>query len=173
MDKFIPDIYQKSIYTINYEKLKSRGIKCILFDLDNTLSPTKIKVPSQKLIDLINELKEMGFKIIIFSNSHKQRIRPFKEGLMVDAAYLSRKPLKGKFLKIMKIYGYDESEIAIVGDQLLTDILGGNSVNITTILINPISKTDGIFTKINRIIENRIFKKLEKNKLFKKGNYYE
>lgn len=173
MDKFLPDIYQKSIYTINYEKIKSRGIKCILFDLDNTLAPDKVKKPSEKLIEFINKLKEMGFKVIIFSNSHKQRIRPFKEGLMVDAAYLSRKPFKGKFLKVMKIYGYTESEIAIVGDQLLTDILGGNNVNITTILINPISKNDGIFTKFNRIIENRIFSKLKKNKLFEKGNYYE
>ena len=88
MDKFLPDIYQKSIYTINYDKLKSMGIKCILFDLDNTLAPDKVKSPSQKLIDFINELKEKKFKIIIFSNSHKQRIRPFKEGLMVDAAYM-------------------------------------------------------------------------------------
>ncbi len=173
MDKFLPDIYQKSIYTINYDKLKSMGIKCILFDLDNTLAPDKVKSPSQKLIDFINELKEKKFKIIIFSNSHKQRIRPFKEGLMVDAAYLSRKPLRGKFLKVMDIYGYSESEIAIVGDQLLTDILGGNKVNITTILVNPISKNDGIFTKFNRLIEKAIFKKLKKNKLFEKGNYYE
>lgn len=173
MDKFLPDIYQKSIYTINYAKLKERGIKCILFDLDNTLSPVGVKEPSQKLIDLINELKDMEFKIIIFSNSHKKRIRPFKDGLMIDAAHSCMKPLKKKFVKVMQIYGYNESEMAIVGDQLLTDILGGNKVNITTILINPISKKDGLFTIFNRIIEKKIFKKLKRDNLFEKGIYYE
>ena len=173
MDKFLPDIYQKSIYTINYAKLKDRGIKCILFDLDNTLSPTNMKEPSQKLIDLINELKDMGFKIIIFSNSHKKRIKPFKDGLMIDAAHSCMKPFKKKFIKIMQIYGFNESEIAIVGDQLLTDILGGNKVDITTILINPISKKDGVFTILNRMIEKRIFKKFKKNNIIEKGTYYE
>lgn len=173
MNKFLPDIYQKNIYTINYDKLKERGIKCILFDLDNTLAANNEKVPSQKLIDFISELKKKEFKIIIFSNSHKNRIKPFKEALMVDAAYLASKPLKRKFLKVMNIYKYNESEIAIVGDQLLTDILGGNSVNITTILIDPINKKDGIFTIFNRMIEKNIFKKFKSDNLLEKGKYYE
>ena len=51
MEKYIPDIYVKSIYDINYDNLKERGIKCILFDLDNTLVPTHTKDPSKKLLD--------------------------------------------------------------------------------------------------------------------------
>ena len=49
MEKYIPDIYQKSIYTINYDVLLLRGIKCLLFDLDNTIAPVNIKSPSKKL----------------------------------------------------------------------------------------------------------------------------
>lgn len=173
MNKFLPDIYQKSIYTINYDKLKNMGIKCILFDLDNTLASNNERVPSQKLIDFISGLKKKDFKIIIFSNSHKNRIKPFKEALMVDAAYLASKPFSRKFLKVMDIYKYNESEIAIVGDQLLTDILGGNSVNITTILVDPINKKDGIFTIFNRMIEKKIFKKFKSDNLLVKGKYYE
>ena len=74
MDIYIPDMYSKSIYHINYDKLKEDGIKCILFDLDNTIIPYKEKTPSKKLIDLIENLKDMEFKIIIFDNGLDDRV---------------------------------------------------------------------------------------------------
>ena len=86
MDIFVPDMYQKSIYTINYEKLFEDGIRCLLFDLDNTCVPYVEKVPSQKLKDLFDRLKELGFKVIIFSNATKKRLEPFKNGLVVDCS---------------------------------------------------------------------------------------
>jgi predicted HAD superfamily phosphohydrolase YqeG len=52
MEKYVPDIYQKSIYTIDYTKLLARGIKCILFDMDNTVVPSKNKVPAKKTKEL-------------------------------------------------------------------------------------------------------------------------
>ena len=70
-DKFVPDIYQKSIYTIDYEKLKKSKIKCLIFDLENTIAPNNLKKPNKKLKDLFEELKDMGFKIIIVSNEIK------------------------------------------------------------------------------------------------------
>ena len=78
-DKFVPDIYEKSIYTIDYKKLKKRGIKCLIFDLDNTIAPTNLKKPNKKIKDLFEELKDMKFKIIIMSNEIKKRIEPFKD----------------------------------------------------------------------------------------------
>ena len=60
----VPDIYQKNIETINYKKLKDRGIKCLLFDLDNTLVPYHVKQPTKKLRDFFKTLKKQGFKII-------------------------------------------------------------------------------------------------------------
>ena len=59
MDKYVPDIYQKSIYTINYDQLFSRGIRCLLFDLDNTLVPIDVKTPSEDIL-LIVEVKELN-----------------------------------------------------------------------------------------------------------------
>ena len=130
MNYFYPDIYQKSIYTINYDKLKENGIKCILFDLDNTCVPYVDKTPTKKLSKLFDTLKEKEFKIIIFSNSPKTRLEKFKKELNVDCCYSAQKPRKTKFLKVLKNYNYDISEVAIVGDQLVTDILGGNRVGI-------------------------------------------
>lgn len=173
MEKFIPDVYQKSIYAINYQKLWNQGIKCLLFDLDNTLVPPSIKEPTKELKELFNELKKMGFKLIIFSNSPKKRLKPFKEQLNVDCSASSKKPFSKKFLLVLSEYNYLVNEVAIIGDQILTDIVGGNKVGILTVLVNPISKKDFIYTKFNRFLEKRIIKKLSKKSLFMRGKYYE
>ena len=173
MEKYVPDIYQKSIYTINYDSLLSRGIKCLLFDLDNTLAPITEKSPNEKVKELFNELKEKGFKIIIFSNSPKIRVRPFKDELEVDCCACARKPKPDKFLSVIKIYGYNFSEVAIIGDSMLDDIVGGNGVGITTILINQIGKREYPLAWLRRFKERKIVKKLRDNNLFTKGRYYE
>lgn len=173
MEKYVPDMYQKSIYAIDYKKLLSRGIKCLLFDLDNTIVPINMKTPNNKVKNLFDELKSMGFKVIIFSNSPKSRLQPFKDELNVDCSASSRKPKPKKFLQVLNIYGYAVSEVAIIGDELLTDILGGNRIGITTILVNPLGKKDFFLAKIRRIVEKRMMKKLRKKDLFSKGRYYE
>lgn len=173
MDKFIPDMYQKSIYHIDYDKLKEDGIKCLLIDLDNTCVPYKDKEPNKKLIDLFEVLKDMEFKVIIFSNAGKKRLYPFKNTLNVDCSANSRKPFKRKLVKILKMFKYDLSEVVIIGDQLYTDILCGNKVGIKTILVNPMSKDDFFLTKISRFLEKKQFKKMAKKDILKKGKYYE
>lgn len=173
MEKYIPDIYIKSIYYIDYEKLKERGIKCILFDLDNTVAPLSLKKPNKKIKDLFIKLKTMGFKIIIFSNSGKTRLKPFKDELEVDCAFSCKKPMRNKFDLILKEYKFSVSEVVIVGDNLITDVLGGNKVGITTILVNPISAKEKMTTRICRIYEKLIIKKLSKKELFYRGKYYE
>ena len=172
-DKFVPDIYQKSIYTIDYEKLKKSKIKCLIFDLDNTIAPTNLKKPNKKIRDLFEELKDMKFKIIILSNERKVRVEPFKDLLGVDSAYLSFKPLKKKYKKVQELYHYKDTEIACIGDQLVTDVYGANRMGFTSILVNPISTNEFVTTKISRIFENFIIKYLTKDKLLKRGKYYD
>lgn len=173
MEKYIPDMYCKSVYKIDYDKLKGKGIKCILFDLDNTLAPLSLKKPNKKIKDLFCNLKNMGFKIIIFSNSGKNRLKPFKNDLEVDCAYSCRKPSRKKFDIILKDYKYSVSEVVIIGDNIITDVLGGNGVGITTILVNPISNKDRFITRIVRLYEKYIMSKLAKKEFFIKGKYYE
>ncbi len=173
IENFRPDIYCKSIFDINYKKLKKKGIKCILLDLDNTLAPVNVGKPTRQLKNFLYELKESGFHLIIMSNSPKKRIEPFKNELELDAAAFSMKPRKSKYIKILKTFSYKPEEVAAVGDQFLTDILGANRMQITSILVNPMSKKDGITTNFNRIIEKMIIKKLEKKDMFERGKYYE
>ena len=110
---------------------------------------------------------------MIFSNSPRERLEPFKKYLNVDCCPSARKPSKTKFLKILKTYKLDLSEVAIIGDQLVTDIYGGNRVGITTVLVNPMSDIDMPFTKINRYIEKKKINKMAKKGLFRIGEYYD
>ncbi len=173
IELYKPDIYKRNIYDINYKRLKSIGIKCILFDLDNTLVPYYKSKPSRKLKDFIEKLKSMGFKIIIFSNSSKKRLTPFKRVLEVDCSASSRKPSEKKFRKVLVEYKFDQSEVCIIGDQIMTDVFGGNRIGILTIFVNPISKNEPIWTKINRMRESKKIKKLEKKGIFKRGEFYD
>lgn len=173
LDKLVPDKYFKSIYDINYESLKKSGIKCIIFGLKNTLVPDSVKSPTKKVKDLFEDLKDMGFKLIIMSNNSKKDVTPFKELLCVDSCFRAHKPMKNKYKKIKKIYEFDSNEIACVGDQLFFDILGANRMRFTSILVNPISLDEFAVTKFNRKVENFIISKLIKKDLFERGRYYE
>lgn len=172
MERFVPDIYQKSIFTINYKKLYASGVRCLLFDLDNTITAFNQKKCDDKIKELFQDLTNQGMKVIIFSNSPKRRVEMFSKLLNVDYVSGARKPFPKKFLEVLKKYKFKENETAIIGDQLLTDIQGGNRAGIITILIDPATNYDPIWTKIARKREKKIKNKLRDKGLFK-GRYYD
>ena len=172
-DNLVPDKYFKSIYDINYDALKRSGIKCLVFDQKNTLEPECNKKPGVRVKDLFEDLKLMGFKIVIISNSIKKDVTPFKELLCVDSAYLAFKPLKRKYKKILAIYGLRQDEVACIGDEMFFDVWGANRMGLTSILVNPISLDEFAVKKMGRKLENLVIKRLTKKDLFKKGRYYE
>lgn len=171
MEKYVPDVYQESIFKVNYELLKNKGIKCLLFDLDNTIAPYNQKECPNEVKELFNKLKE-EFNLFIFSNSPKKRVSKFASQLEINYVYSANKPSSTKFIKFLDDNKYSENEVAIIGDQIVTDIKGGNNVGIISILVNPISNYDPIWTKIGRLREKRIIKKLRKMDLFK-GRFYD
>jgi len=172
MEIYVPDIYQENIYKINYETLLSRGIKCLIFDLDNTLVTIKESLPREENKKLFKKLKDQGFKIFIASNSIKARVKPFHEELKVDYIYSARKPHIEKINELIKKNKFGLDQIAIIGDSMMDDIVCGNTIGITTILLDQIDKKEFPFARIKRIKERRIQKKLRDKDLFTKGRYY-
>jgi len=172
MEVYVPDIYQKDIYSINYDVLVSRGIKCLIFDLDNTLVTILEKVPREETKTLFKKLKKMGFKIYIASNSIKQRVRPFHEELKVDYICSVKKPNTEKILELINSLKFGLSEIAMIGDSMMDDVVCGNTIGVTTILLDQISKKEFPFARIRRMKEKKIQKKLRDKSLFTKGRYY-
>ncbi|MDD3452870.1 MAG: YqeG family HAD IIIA-type phosphatase [Bacilli bacterium] len=172
MEKYVPDMYRKNIYSIDYDKLQEQGVKCLLFDLDNTLISYSGKEVEENVKALIENLKAK-FNVIIFSNSPKIRLNNFKNEFDVECVACARKPFRKNFDRVLSKYKYSENEVAIIGDQLYTDILGGNRVGIMTILVSPITDVYPFWTRVGRINEKRIVNKLKKHGLFFEGRYYE
>lgn len=171
MKKYVPAMYQKTIFDINYKKLYDSGIKCLLFDLDNTLVAAHSYNPTKEVITLLKELSN-DFKVIVISNSPKKRLEKINKILNVDYYSFSLKPLKRNFKKVIKDHKFKKEAIVLIGDQFITDILGGYRIGIKTILVDPLS-TDTSITKFNRFIESKIINALGKKNLFFKGKYYE
>lgn len=167
MKIFIPRMYQKDIYMIDYIKLKKLGYKVLVFDLDNTLGSTKEVVCSKKVKNFLTNLQK-DFQIVVASNSFKKRVSKFLEDVKCDYVAFSLKPTLRSIRKIKKKYKVSYQEMAIIGDQIMTDILVGNRKGLMTILVDPI-KEDLKITALNRKLESIIN---EKNKIIR-GNYYE
>lgn len=172
MEIYVPDLYQENIYSIKYDILVSRGIKCLIFDLDNTLVTILETTPREETKELFKKLKEMGFKIYIASNSIKARVKPFHEQLKVDYICSVKKPNPDKIAELIKSTKYELSEIAMIGDSMMDDVVCGNTIGVTTILLDQISKREYPLAKLRRMKEKKIQKKLRDKNLFTKGRYY-
>lgn len=164
LKRFYPDYYIKSIFEIDTEDLKNKGIKALVFDIDNTLVPYDIEEPSKEIIKFFKELQEKGFKICLFSNNSKERVIRFNTGLKLIAIHKANKPLTAKFKRAMKLLGTDKASTAMVGDQIFTDVYGGNRVGMMTILVIPVSDKDEWITKVKRGIERRLINAYEKSR---------
>ncbi len=171
--KYVPKMYQKNIFEIPYNKLKENGIKCLIFDLDNTLGLIDEEYPSKEVISLMTKLKK-DFKVFILSNNGKgSRVDKYKDKIDCIAIYKAKKPFTKGLKQISLNYGYKKEEMAIIGDQLVTDIYSGTRYGIFTILVDPLGEKDLWVTKFNRIMENRKFKKYKRKQVFERGKYYE
>ena len=127
-----PDLYIKSIFSLDVNWLKERGIKGVLLDIDNTLVTHKQKIPDEKVIELIKHFQENDIKVAIVSNARKKRVDLFNEKLGLYAQYRAFKPSNKGFLKAMSELKLIPEETAVIGDQLFTDIRGGNRTGLTT-----------------------------------------
>ena len=164
--KFLPTLYKDNIYEIPFRSLFDDGKRLILTDLDNTLISYKEKNSNEKLDELIANLKEMGFEIIIVSNNNKKkRVKSFAEHFNVKYLHFALKPFKFGYKRALKMASkkYKTEEVITIGDQLLTDIFSSNRMKFTSILVEAIDrKTEIITTRINRFIEKHVMKVLKK-----------
>ena len=127
------------IYQITGEALERRGIRLLLADLDNTLVPYGVPLPDKKLKPWRDDLAVHGVSLFILSNNrHESRPRIFAQGLEVPYIGHAGKPKRASFVKAMERQGVTAAQTAIVGDQVFTDVLGGNRAGVATILVKPI-----------------------------------
>ena len=129
----------RDIYELTGEALARRGFKLLLADLDNTLVPYGVPLPDEKLKAWRDDLARHGVTLFILSNNRKEhRPRIFAEGLGVPFIGRAGKPKTPSFYRAMKQLGVTKEQTAIVGDQVFTDVLGGNRAGVSAILVEPI-----------------------------------
>lgn len=139
MPLFRASLTADNIYELTGEAMERRGIRLLLADLDNTLVPYGVPLPDEKLKGWRDDLAAHGVTLFVLSNNrHANRPRTFAQGLEVPYIGHAGKPKTPSFFKAMEQMGVTPDQTAIVGDQVFTDVLGGNRAGVTTILVKPI-----------------------------------
>ncbi|QVK19383.1 YqeG family HAD IIIA-type phosphatase [Mycoplasmatota bacterium] len=160
MKLFIPNEYHKTIHDIDLVKLYDSGKRLILTDLDNTLVGYDIFLPTKEIIEFKEKCEKLGMKLMIISNNKEKRVQLFAKKLDVPYHSNAMKPFKRGYKKLS--LGFSTQEVVIIGDQVLTDIVGGNRMGYYTILVDVINyKNEQLKTRVNRFIEKVLYKKFK------------
>ena len=163
LKKFKPHFFKKTVFDVTPDFLIQHGIKGIITDLDNTLVEWDRPDATKEISEWFYEMQTHGIQIAIVSNNSEERVSKFARPHNILFFYRSRKPLTTKFRQAARQFQLDQTELCVIGDQLLTDIFGGNCFGARTVLVQPVSSTDGVWTSINRKIEKLIFYFLRKH----------
>lgn len=157
LDLCTPDQYVPSLSDVSLDDLKSRGLEALLLDLDNTMLPWQSTLIPVETREWINEAKRLGFKLCIISNTHHpRRLRRIADDLEIASIYGALKPRRCGFARACEMLDVEPEKCAVIGDQILTDILGGNMAGARTILVKPMARREFVGTKISRFFERII-----------------
>ncbi len=164
-----PNFYCDNVREVKYEFLKENNIKGIILDVDNTLIDYYRKFEDGTL-EWVDNLKKQGLKFCIVSNSNNlNKVKYVADTLNIPFLTFAKKPFKTGFLEAQKIMGLKRENIAAIGDQIMTDVIGANRCKMFSILVKPIAEKDIWVTKVKRPIENKIIssylKKVKKEKV--------
>lgn len=149
---------------ISIEFIQKNKLKALILDVDNTLIDYNKNLPVEK-IKWAKNLKGQGVKLYILSNTNKKaKVEKVAATLEIPYILFAKKPSKSGFLKIQKELQLKPEQIGVVGDQIFTDVIGGNRCKMFTILVEPIDKKDLLITAWKRPIEEKIKEKYRKTK---------
>lgn len=162
---FLPSEYVKNVYEITPYSLTERGIKGIITDLDNTLIEWDRPNATPELERWLEGMKNSGIKVTIVSNNNEQRVKDFADPLIIPFIHSARKPMTRAFKQALATMELQAQDVVVIGDQLLTDVLGGNRLGLYTILVVPVAQTDGFMTRFNRKVERLIMRNLRQKGL--------
>lgn len=167
IDILCPDECVESVVQIDLDALWQKGLRALILDLDNTLLAWEADHIPADVREWVDSAKARGFKVCIASNGTSGRVMRIAESLDVPAIPKAIKPRKRPFRRALEILGVEPHQAAVVGDQIFTDVLGGNRMELYTILNNPMSAEELRTTKIVRRVERRVLSRLHKKGLLR------
>ncbi|MBA8771665.1 MULTISPECIES: YqeG family HAD IIIA-type phosphatase [Staphylococcus] len=153
---FLPNQYVKSIHEIDFDELHALNIKGVITDLDNTLVGWDEADPTPKVQEWFKGLEDRNMKVTIVSNNNEKRVKSFCQNLNVDYIFKAKKPRGKSLRRATHQMGLEKDTVVVIGDQMLTDVFGGNRSGLYTIMVVPVKNSDGFITKFNRLLERRL-----------------
>jgi len=156
---FRPRIWVKNVLSIDKAFLEEHGIDALILDLDNTLSMHGDPAAEQGIPEWLDSMRALGVKMMVVSNNTNRRVAPLAAKLGLDFTANGAKPLTFGLNKALKRLGTARDRTAVVGDQIFTDIMGGNFAKMPTVLVEPFHIEKGLLFKIKRGAESLVFKR--------------
>jgi len=157
-----PKAYLNKVEEITINFLIQNKIKALILDVDNTLIDY-YKNLSDDVVKWAHSLQGQGIKMYILSNTNKkEKVEMVAKNLEIPYKLFARKPSKSGFMKIQKEINIEPENIGVVGDQIFTDVIGGNRCKMFTILVDPVTPKDYWYTAWKRPIENKVKQNLKK-----------
>lgn len=153
--RLCPDRYcPLGVTEIEPSGLVGLGIRAVLLDVDNTLVGWQREDVPEGVLQWVAALKAAGLRLYLVSNTRFPR-RLGRLAARLDVPYVRKaaKPRSAGFLEALSDLQVSPSEAVMVGDQILTDILGGNRVGMRTILVAPMARREFVGTKLTRMAE--------------------
>lgn len=169
---FFPDYFFENIYLVTPEFLLSRGISVLVLDIDNTLVTYDDPAPTEDVIRWVERMKSAGIKTAIASNNHGERVDRFNSELGTFAVCDSKKPSRRAIRTVCAHFEEKPSGVALIGDQIFTDVLCAKRSGATALLVRPLPYDENLFFRFKRFLERPIIKKFKKknpDKCFEKG----
>lgn len=154
---FYPDLSVDHIRDIPIDILEAKQIRGVIFDLDNTIIAWGSANMDGEMIKWLRLLERRGFRLCIVSNSMKKRVREIAQSINIPYIARAGKPLRSGFCRALQTIDLRGNEVAVVGDQRFTDIVGGNRIGAFTILVNPLGEKEFFATKITRSLVKLLF----------------
>ncbi len=147
-DIFCPHRRARSVTEIDPQELIALGMKGVILDLDNTLAEWHKEEIALHILEWVQSLQDAGLKLCLLSNSiWSKRSERVAARLGFPNVRQAKKPSKGGFHRALHAMGTEAHHTAMVGDQMFTDILGGNRMGIYTIMVEPIHPHEFAYTK--------------------------
>jgi len=152
LERFYPNEWVDSTYGIPWEQWYEKGIRGVIFDIDNTL--VEHDAPAdERAMELFARFHRMGMKTCLLSNNKEPRVASFAKQVDSPYIYKAGKPGTKNYLRAMELMGTDRTHTLFVGDQLFTDVYGANRAGIYTILVKPIDPKEEIQIVLKRYLE--------------------
>ena len=148
----LPKMIVPALTDVTEDLLRSRNIKLLMLDFDNTIVPYTTSTPTEEMHNWLQTMSQSDIKLCVVSNSHKDRVKIFCAKYCIDCITHANKPFSKGIKECLEKYGIDPKSCALVGDQIFTDTLGANCAGVASILVKAIDNHN-IWLKLRHVAE--------------------